>query len=140
MPPISLLSMPLPEKASNEWVQSYVAWLGFGYGMAEYVVEATGFRREMVAGGGKMKECGMGRVVVVGGGGGGRIRTLPMWHVCCIIYCEKYKKGFIQRLNEATRDTWHDRVVDEVLGMPVMELCGRLYGNNNASWVGSISM
>ncbi|XP_027340888.1 uncharacterized protein LOC113854200 [Abrus precatorius] len=97
-------------------------------GMAEYVAELAGFRRDMVAGGGGgSPECESR---------GGRWwednepRHVARW----LHYCVKYKEGFIQRLNEAMRDTWHDRMVDEVLGMPIMKLCG-LY--NNASWVGS---
>ena len=103
-------------------------------GMAEYVAEMAGFRRGMVSGGGEMPQCREG-------GGGWWWEDKDPSHVARLLhYCEKFKKGFIQRLNEAMRDTWHDRVVDEVLGMPVMELCGRLYNDNNASWVGSISM
>ncbi|KAK7290584.1 hypothetical protein RIF29_05110 [Crotalaria pallida] len=87
-------------------------------GMAEYVAELAGFRRERVSGGCDGHHRGWwvekdARVVA---------RYLH--------YCEGYKKGFIQRLNEALKDTWHDRMVDDVLGMPAMELCG-LY--NNAS-------
>lgn len=103
-------------------------------GMAEYVAEMAGFRRGMVSGGGEMPQCREG-------GGGWWWEDKDPSHMARLLhYCEKFKKGFIQRLNEAMRDTWHDRVVDEVLGMPVMELCGRLYNDNNASWVGSISM
>ncbi|KAK7316708.1 hypothetical protein RJT34_00370 [Clitoria ternatea] len=110
------------------WDGGATAPSGLVDGMAEYVAELAGFRRDMAAGGSaESPEC-------VGRGGlwwEGKDPT----HVARLLrYCENYKKGFIQRLNEAMRDTWHDRMVDELLGMPIMELCG-LY-NNNASWVG----
>ncbi|KAK7305015.1 hypothetical protein VNO77_42913 [Canavalia gladiata] len=97
-------------------------------GMVEYVAELAGFRREVVAiGGSELPECE--------GGLGWWWEDKDPRHVARLLYyCEKYKKGFIQRLNEALMDTWHDRVMDEVLGMPVMKLCGL----HNASWVGSI--
>lgn len=93
-------------------------------GIVEYVAELAGFRRERVSGsGGELPECNDGHhgwwvdkdASVVAG---------------YLHYCEGYKKGFIQRLNEAMRDTWHDRMVDDVLGIPATKLCG-LY---NASW------
>ncbi|KAL9319691.1 hypothetical protein ACSQ67_011530 [Phaseolus vulgaris] len=102
-------------------------------GMVEYVADTAGFRREMVADGGSMPEC------EEGGCWGRWWEGKDPTHVARVLhYCEKYKRGFIKRLNEAVRDTWRDHVVDEVLGMPIIEVC-RLY-NNNASWVGSISM
>ncbi|XP_004516935.1 uncharacterized protein [Cicer arietinum] len=80
-------------------------------GMAEYVAELAGFRREIFSGGfGESPECEVGR---------------DLWwedkdptHVARLLhYCENFKKGFIQRLNEAMRDTWHDRMVDDLLGL-----------------------
>ncbi|WVY95075.1 hypothetical protein V8G54_034163 [Vigna mungo] len=103
-------------------------------GMVEYVAEIAGFRREGVADGGSMPECEEGR------GGGWWWEGKDPTHVARVLhYCEKYKRGFIQRLNEAMRDTWHDGLVDEVLGVSIIEVCCRLY-TNNASWVGSTSM
>ncbi|XP_008229459.1 PREDICTED: uncharacterized protein LOC103328833 [Prunus mume] len=39
-------------------------------------------------------------------------------------YYEGHSKGFIQRLNGAMREKWHDRMVDDALGMPLQNLCG----------------
>ncbi|KAI5339728.1 hypothetical protein L3X38_019000 [Prunus dulcis] len=39
-------------------------------------------------------------------------------------YYEGHTKGFIQRLNGAMREKWHDRMVDDALGMPLQNLCG----------------
>ncbi|RDX94769.1 hypothetical protein CR513_22811, partial [Mucuna pruriens] len=101
-------------------------------GMAEYVAEMAGFRRDTVAYGGYLPECEEGR-------GGWWWEDRDPTHVARLLhYCEKFKKGFIQRLNGAMRDTWHDHMADEVLGVPVVKLCD-LY-DNNSSWVGSISM
>ncbi|KAK7333624.1 hypothetical protein VNO80_30400 [Phaseolus coccineus] len=103
-------------------------------GMVEYVADTAGFRPEMVAEGGSMPEC------EEGGGWGRWWEGKDPTHVPRVLhYCEKYKRGFIQWLNEAVRDTCRDHVVDEVSGMPIIEVCCRLY-NNNVSWVGSISM
>ncbi|XP_061349672.1 uncharacterized protein LOC133294921 [Gastrolobium bilobum] len=88
-------------------------------GMAEYVAELAGFRgRERVSGGGEgLPECD--------GHHGWWWEDKDPRHVARYLhYCEKYKTGFIQRLNEAMRDTWHDRMVDDVLGVPAMKLCG----------------
>lgn len=38
-------------------------------------------------------------------------------------YCEVKKPGFIRRLNQALKNGWHDRTVDDALGMPVQHLC-----------------
>ncbi|GFS38639.1 hypothetical protein Acr_00g0058730 [Actinidia rufa] len=38
-------------------------------------------------------------------------------------YCEEHKKGFIQRLNQAMEGRWHDRTVDNALGVPAQHLC-----------------
>lgn len=105
--------------------------LGLLDGMAEYVAQLAGFRRRetvssSVFGGGGCD----------GGGAGG------LWwedrdpgHVArWLHYCENYREGFIRRLNQAMRDTWHDRMVDDVLGIPATKLCG-LY---NASWLNLI--
>ncbi|OIW08206.1 hypothetical protein TanjilG_15167 [Lupinus angustifolius] len=81
-------------------------------GMAEYVAEVAGFRRERVS----VTKCDGGRAWWVD--------MDPRVVVGYLHYCERYKKGFIQRLNQALRDTWHDRMVDDVLGMPASKLCG----------------
>ncbi|KAJ1377236.1 hypothetical protein SESBI_49091 [Sesbania bispinosa] len=108
------------------WDGGSRAPIGLLNGMAEYLAELAGFRRERISGVGReLPECEMGR-------------RHGMWwedkdprHVASFLhYCEKYNKGFIRRLNEAMRDTWHDRVVDDVLGIPAMKLCG-LY---NSTW------
>ena len=97
-------------------------------GMAEYITELAGFRRKRVSGSGvELPECD-------GHQGWWWEDKDPRQVARYLHYYEKYKKGFIQRLNEVMRDTWHDRMVDEVLGVSSMKLCG-LY---NAS-VGSIS-
>lgn len=94
-------------------------------GMAEYVAELAGFRRERLSGGGdKLPECEVG--------GGLWWEDKDPTHVARLLnYCENYEKGFIKRLNEALRDTWHDRVVDDLLGLKGTKLCG-LY---NASYL-----
>ncbi|OVA01420.1 Uncharacterized protein family [Macleaya cordata] len=38
-------------------------------------------------------------------------------------YCEGKKSGFIGRLNQAMRDNWNERMVDDALGMPAQQLC-----------------
>ncbi|XP_062014911.1 uncharacterized protein LOC133731555, partial [Rosa rugosa] len=40
-------------------------------------------------------------------------------------YYEGYMKGFIQRLNRAMKDEWHDWTVDAALGVPLQNLCGK---------------
>ncbi|KAJ7965083.1 Basic secretory protein, partial [Quillaja saponaria] len=52
-------------------------------------------------------------------------------------YCEGEKKGFIQRLNYALKDTWHDRIVDDVMGIPAQQLCGS-YNSSSASQVSNL--
>lgn len=101
-------------------------------GMAEYAAEMAGFRRDVISDGGDLPECEEGH--------GWWWEDKDPTHVARLFhYCEKFKKGFIQRLNEAMKDTWHNRVADEVLGMPLMKLCD-FYKNNNTSWVGSIDL
>ncbi|KAK7387030.1 hypothetical protein VNO78_27498 [Psophocarpus tetragonolobus] len=117
------------------WMWDDGAPQGLVDGMAEYVAEMAGFRREEPTGGVERPECEKGR------GGAWWWEDKDPTHVARLLhYCEKYKKGFIQRLNEAMMDTWHDRVADEILGLPVMELCALFHNDNNASWVGSIFM
>ncbi|XP_057955046.1 uncharacterized protein LOC131149026 [Malania oleifera] len=38
-------------------------------------------------------------------------------------FCEKREKGFIGRLSKALEDGWHDRTVDDALGVPAQSLC-----------------
>ncbi|KAL7185185.1 hypothetical protein ACSBR2_027169 [Camellia fascicularis] len=38
-------------------------------------------------------------------------------------YCEVYKKGFIQRLNQGMRVGWNDRTVEDAIGMPAQYVC-----------------
>lgn len=45
-------------------------------------------------------------------------------------YCERHQKGFIQRLNQAMKDRWHDRMVDDALGMPAQNLCSSYTSSN----------
>ncbi|CAJ1964394.1 unnamed protein product [Sphenostylis stenocarpa] len=95
---------------------------GLADGIVEYVAEMAGFRCEVVADRGKMLEC-----EEPSGGGWWWEGKDPTRVARLLRYCEKYKMGFIQRLNEAMRDTWRDQMVDEVLGMPFMEVfCGHL--------------
>ncbi|KAE9617047.1 hypothetical protein Lal_00035175 [Lupinus albus] len=81
-------------------------------GMAEYVAEMAGFRRERVS------------VTKCDGRRSWWVDMDPRVVVGYLHYCEGYKKGFIQRLNQALKDTWYDRMVDDVLGMPASKLCG----------------
>ncbi|XP_042482243.1 uncharacterized protein LOC122062665 [Macadamia integrifolia] len=45
-------------------------------------------------------------------------------------YCEGHRHGFIGRLNQALREGWHVRMVDDALGLPAQQLCSsyRQYG------------
>lgn len=80
-------------------------------GMAEYVAELAGFRRERLSGGsGDLPECEVGR-------GLWWEDKDPTYVARLLNYCENYENGFIGRLNEVMRDTWHDRVVDDLLGL-----------------------
>jgi hypothetical protein len=92
-------------------------------GMSEYIAELAGFRHERLSGGvGGLPECEVGH--------GSWWKDMDPTHVARLLhYCENYEKGFIQRLNEAMRDTWHDRMVDGVLGMKATKLCG-LYNSS----------
>ncbi|MED6107996.1 hypothetical protein PIB30_019222 [Stylosanthes scabra] len=102
-------------------------------GMAEYIVELAGFGQKTVSGGCGGGDGGSNLLNCNGHGGSWWEDKEPKEVAQYLHYYENYKKGFIQRLNEAMRDTWHDRMVDEVLGLPSMKICG-LY---NAS-VGSV--
>ncbi|KAL5077621.1 hypothetical protein RYX36_016605 [Vicia faba] len=88
-------------------------------GMAEYVAELAGFRRERLSGGVDElpePECGLWW------------EDKDPTHVARLLnYCENNEKGFIRRLNEAMRDTWHDRVVDGLLGLNGSKLLCGLY-------------
>lgn len=87
-------------------------------GIVEYVAELAGFHRERVSGGGGMlPECDDGH-------DGWWVDKDPGVVAGWLHYWEGYKKGFIQRLNEAMRDTWHDHMVDDVLGIPATKLRG----------------
>ncbi|KAL5582582.1 hypothetical protein UlMin_015024 [Ulmus minor] len=81
-------------------------------GLVEYVVMAGGFCERVV----KLPECDRRRAWheekdarVVGG---------------LLSYCEEISEGFIQRLIGAIKDGWHDRMVDDALGIPAQHLCG----------------
>ncbi|XP_028751904.1 uncharacterized protein LOC114711652 [Neltuma alba] len=93
-------------------------------GMVEYVTELAGFSGEeySVAGEGS-PECGY--------------EDDRWWedkdprHVARFLHlCEARKEGFIRRLNQGMRNTWHDRIVDNALGIPGRKLCGL----RNTSW------
>lgn len=111
------------------WNGGSRAPIGLLDGMAEYIAELAGFRRE------GLPECGQEEEALGG---------LRWWedkepaHVARLLhYCEDYyKKGFIRRLNEAMRDTWHDRVVEDVLGVPLTTM--RPCGGDNVSWPNQI--
>ncbi|XP_030931570.1 uncharacterized protein LOC115957467 [Quercus lobata] len=45
-------------------------------------------------------------------------------------YFEEQQKGFIQRLNQAMKDRWEDRMVEDTLGMPAQHLCGSSYNSS----------
>lgn len=90
-------------------------------GVVEYVAEVAGYKRKGVSGAGEWSpECD---------GVWWKDedpRTVPRF----LHYCEAHKEGIIRRLNQAMRDTWHDRMLDDVLEMPAKKLCA-FY---NASW------
>ncbi|KAL1332310.1 hypothetical protein HN51_061133 [Arachis hypogaea] len=105
-------------------------------GMVEYIVELAGFGRKRVSGGGGGDGDGGRNLPDCGGGHSGWWEDKEPKEVAHYLqYYENYKKGFIQRLNEAMKDTWHDRMVDDVLGFPSMKICG-LY---NASFGSVVS-
>lgn len=85
-------------------------------GMVEYVVAAAGLVERKYSGG----------VVTTS------IACDPMWwkdkdpmEVANFInYQEKQREGFIQRLNQGLKSRWHDRTVEDALGMPAQRPCG----------------
>ncbi|WMV48964.1 hypothetical protein MTR67_042349 [Solanum verrucosum] len=38
-------------------------------------------------------------------------------------YCEGKKEGFVRRLNKEMKNGWHEKIIDDVLGMPTWHLC-----------------
>lgn len=38
-------------------------------------------------------------------------------------YCEGKKEGFVRRLNKEMKSGWHEKMIDDVLGMPAWHLC-----------------
>ncbi|XP_043700367.1 uncharacterized protein LOC122651100 [Telopea speciosissima] len=40
-----------------------------------------------------------------------------------LTYCERVRNGFIGRLNQAMREGWHVRMIDDALGLPTQQLC-----------------
>ncbi|KAJ4982444.1 hypothetical protein NE237_033281 [Protea cynaroides] len=44
-------------------------------------------------------------------------------------YCERVRPGFIGRLNQAMRDGWDVRTVDDALGLPAQQLCYYYYSS-----------
>ncbi|XP_006360003.1 uncharacterized protein [Solanum tuberosum] len=38
-------------------------------------------------------------------------------------YCEGKKEGFVRRLNKEMKNGWHEKIIDDVLGMPAWHLC-----------------
>lgn len=48
-------------------------------------------------------------------------------------FFERRMNGFIQRLNQAMIDRWHDWTVDDVLGMTSQQLCDSTYGSPSAA-------
>ncbi|TMW98924.1 hypothetical protein EJD97_003314 [Solanum chilense] len=38
-------------------------------------------------------------------------------------YCEGKKEGFIRRLNKEMKNVWHEKIIDDILGMPAWHLC-----------------
>ncbi|MED6108580.1 hypothetical protein PIB30_025546 [Stylosanthes scabra] len=93
-------------------------------GMVEYIVELAGFRCKTVSDGSGGGGGGSNLLNCNGHGGSWWEDKEPKEVAQYLHYYENYKKGFIQRLNEAMRDTWHDRMVDEVLGLRSMTICG----------------
>jgi hypothetical protein len=49
----------------------------------------------------------------------------------CLGCFEGYQKGFIQRLNQAMKDRWQDRMVEDALGMPTQNLCTSSYNSSS---------
>ncbi|KAI4308090.1 hypothetical protein L6164_031200 [Bauhinia variegata] len=89
-------------------------------GMVEYITELAGFRQENFSGArAQLPECEEGHIRWEDKDPRDVAHYLHFW--------EAYGKGFIQRLNQALIDTWHDKMVDQALGMPVC----RLYNNTH---------
>lgn len=42
-------------------------------------------------------------------------------------YCEGKKEGFVRRLNKEMKNGWHEKIIDDVLGMPAWHLCETYY-------------
>ncbi|CAN4087316.1 unnamed protein product [Withania somnifera] len=38
-------------------------------------------------------------------------------------YCEGKREGFVRRLNKKMKNGWHEKMLDDALGMPVWHLC-----------------
>nr|XP_010327101.1 uncharacterized protein LOC104649471 [Solanum lycopersicum] len=38
-------------------------------------------------------------------------------------YCEGKKEGFFRRLNKEMKNVWHEKIIDDILGMPAWHLC-----------------
>ncbi|XP_059302737.1 uncharacterized protein LOC132054781 [Lycium ferocissimum] len=38
-------------------------------------------------------------------------------------YCEGRKEGFVRRLNKEMKNGWHEKMIDDALGMPAWHLC-----------------
>ncbi|XP_010243671.1 PREDICTED: uncharacterized protein LOC104587674 [Nelumbo nucifera] len=45
-------------------------------------------------------------------------------------YCEGIRNGFIGRLNQAMQDPWHNRTMDDALGLPAQTLCSSYYSSS----------
>lgn len=85
-------------------------------GMVEHIVGAAGFVEKKYSGGvvSKLAACE------------------PMWwkdkdpmQVAMFLdYHERQREGFIQRLNQGLKSRWHDRTVEDALGMPGQRPCG----------------
>ncbi|KAJ9147172.1 hypothetical protein P3X46_029364 [Hevea brasiliensis] len=46
-------------------------------------------------------------------------------------HCERHSKGFIQRLNQAMKDGWDDRTVEDALGISAQNICHSFVNSAN---------
>lgn len=103
-------------------------------GVVEYVAGVAGFSPEGIPGDGEGSlECDDNWLV-----DNKEQRQVAM----LLHFCEVEREGFIRRLNQGLRDTWHDGILDKALGFSRRKLCGLRNGSwapqNNTLLIGEV--